>query len=182
MGYHSPWQIRCSEPFLNLLARRISYFSLLFYSLPWMRGVYGKVGPNEKIPYFHLFITVDYENVHEVKLKDEIDEMFGPNASRYFEFRPKPSKTPKLQLLSKIAVERNSRTVSRGTLTMFCYQNGKHYALTCCHVCYNWDGDDKLYEILNQNKNQYNYTSSSKPKIHLGYFSDYNLQTDMDIL
>ncbi|XP_046847971.1 uncharacterized protein LOC124441537 [Xenia sp. Carnegie-2017] len=163
-------------------------------SLLWMRGIYGKVGPNEKLPYFHLFITVDYKNVHEAELKDKIDEMFGPNASRYFEFRPKPSKTPKLQLLSKIAVERNSRTVSRGTLTMFCYQNGKHYALTCCHVCYNGDGDDKLYEMLNQNKNdpnefkshlntnQYNYTSSSEPNIHLGYFSDYNLQTDMDIL
>ncbi|XP_046849824.1 uncharacterized protein LOC124443376 isoform X2 [Xenia sp. Carnegie-2017] len=163
-------------------------------SLPGMRGVYGKVGPNKKLPYFHLFITVDYESVDEAVLKDKIDEMFGPNASRYFEFRPKPSTTPKLQLLSKIAVERNSRRVSRGTLTMFCYQNGKHYALTCCHVCYNGDGDDKIYEMLNQNKNdpnefklhlstnQYNYTSPSEPKISLGHFSDYKLETNMDIL
>ncbi|XP_046860171.1 uncharacterized membrane protein-like [Xenia sp. Carnegie-2017] len=62
-------------------------------SLPGMRGIYGKVGPNEKIPYFHLFITVDFKNVDEAVLKDKIDQMFGPNASRYFEFRPKPSKT-----------------------------------------------------------------------------------------
>ncbi|XP_046847655.1 uncharacterized protein LOC124441248 isoform X6 [Xenia sp. Carnegie-2017] len=162
-------------------------------SLPWMRGEYGKVGPNEKIPCLHLFITVDYDNgdFDEDILKNEINKNFEHYALRYFEFRPKPSTTPKLQLLSKIEVGSNNGTVSRGTLTMFCCHNGIHYALTCCHVCYNGDGVDTLYEMQNQNKNdpnkfklhlntnQYNYTSPPSP---LGHFNSYNLEKNTDIL
>ncbi|XP_046844936.1 uncharacterized protein LOC124438784 [Xenia sp. Carnegie-2017] len=113
----------------------------------------------------------------------------------HFEFRLKRPTTPKLQLLSDIVVRRKD---ARGTLTMFCCQNGKRYALTCCHVCYfkkdEENSDHEFFEILSKNQNnpnhvklhlnsnKYFYNPSENQEIRLGNFSNYILQSNADII
>ena len=163
-----------------------------------MRGEYGTVGPNEKIPYAHVFVTVDYDkgSYDEDDLKNEIDQILGNETSKYVEFRKKSSEKPKLELLSNIAVRRSNEPTIRGTLTMFCYHNDKHYALTCFHVGYNKaDIDqfpDMLHEVNNHpnrvslllNSNEYFY---APPENLLEYrfghrCSFYSLENDTDIM
>ncbi|XP_046844423.1 uncharacterized protein LOC124438358 isoform X39 [Xenia sp. Carnegie-2017] len=165
-------------------------------SLPWMRGEYGTASANEKIPYFHLYVSVDYEkgSFDDDFLKNQINKKFGPDASKYFEFRPKPPTTPEFQLLSKvvISVRRKNKGISKGRLTMFCCHNGKHYALACCHVCYNGDGDDQLYKMLREeekNPKQFKshleenqYFVIENEETELGHFSKYSLKNDVDIM
>ncbi|XP_046845874.1 uncharacterized protein LOC124439634 isoform X2 [Xenia sp. Carnegie-2017] len=165
-------------------------------SLRWMRGRYGAVGPNEIIPYLHIFVTVDYEKVDTKDiLQNDINDKFGSDASKYFEFRQKGSEKAKLQSLSNISIRRNDqRILSRGTVTMFCCLNGKHYALTCCHLCYNEVDDGKHYKMiklatndpnafkLHLKSNEYVYSIPPNTEIQLGSCRDYVLQNDVDII
>ncbi|XP_046856527.1 uncharacterized protein LOC124449629 isoform X2 [Xenia sp. Carnegie-2017] len=167
-------------------------------SLPWMRGEYGTVGPNKIIPYVHVFVTVDYKKGSSNKdvLKNEIDQKLGTGTSKYVEFRKKSYEKPKLELLSDIAVRRSNEPTIRGTLTMFCYHNDKHYALTCFHVGYNKDDIDQfpdmLHEVKNDpngvelflNSNKYFYTPpENSSEIPLGHRCRlYSLEKDTDIM
>ena len=161
-----------------------------------MRGRYGIVGSNEIISYLHFFVTVDYEILDGKSiLQNDIIDKFGSDASQYFEFRPKGSEKAKLRSFSNISISRNDQSIiSRGTLTMFCYLNGKHYALTCCHLCYNGVDNHKHYKMLNLatndpnafelhlKSNEYVYSSSPNSEIQLGSCRDYVLQNDVDII
>ncbi|XP_046859201.1 uncharacterized protein LOC124452658 isoform X2 [Xenia sp. Carnegie-2017] len=129
----------------------------VFKSLSWICEGYGTVGLNEKMPYPHLFVTVEnHEGKSEEILKKEIDDKFGWNASEYIEFKSKSLRTPRFRLLSNLRVEdstmptngnmqvsnidsfndnnNSQRSSSHGTLTMFCRNKENHYALTCAHV------------------------------------------------
>ena len=83
----------------------------------------------------------------------EIKDQFECDPEKYFEILRQPKTKPKFKYLSKpksggrIAVadkqyqasgddksEEFPAIQSSGTLTMFCSQNGNHYALTCFHV------------------------------------------------
>ena len=102
-------------------------------SCSWLSGKYGIARPNKKMPFPHLYVTVDFEKENsEAAIKNEIDEKLKWKASKYIELRSKPLKEAKFRMLSKIIAERTEG--SFGTLTMFCLKNDMYYALTCAHA------------------------------------------------
>ena len=91
------------------------------------------------------------------KVLDDLKAVFECEVADYFDLRPEPKTSVKFKFLSKptsgdhiLAVNRthqpnpfpascdieNKEFVRQGTLTMFCFKNGSHYALTCFHVGY----------------------------------------------
>jgi hypothetical protein len=140
----------CSNP--------ITFYTLtcqFFNRFPWLHGAYGIVGPNEKFPRSHFYVTVE-KGKKESEILDDIKAAFDCEPSDYFELLPEPEKPMKFKFLLKptpgggiavkedgpnplqasndIEVEESSTCRASGTLTMFCCKNDKHYALTCFHV------------------------------------------------
>ena len=123
-----------------------------FNSLSWLHGAYGVTGPNENIPHKHFYVTVK-NGTDESKVLDDLETTFDCKPNDYFEIRPEPKAPQKFRFLTKPAsggciraLDRgpnparapndivDQRSGSSGTLTMFCFHNNKHYALTCFHV------------------------------------------------
>ncbi|XP_046845292.1 uncharacterized protein LOC124439115 isoform X2 [Xenia sp. Carnegie-2017] len=102
-------------------------------SCAWLSGEYGTTGPNETMPFSHLYVTVNEgeEKSYEIFKKD-IDEKFGWEASKYVELRSKPLKEAKFRMLSEVHAVRSEG--NRSTLTVFCLKNDTYYALTCAHA------------------------------------------------
>ncbi|XP_046857862.1 uncharacterized protein LOC124451283 [Xenia sp. Carnegie-2017] len=74
-----------------------------FKSLSWICGNYGTVIKNKVISYPHLYITVDgYEERSDEDLKNQIDQTFEWEASKFIEIRRKPYKNPKIRYLSNL--------------------------------------------------------------------------------
>ena len=124
-------------------------------SFCWLLGAYGITGPNEIISRTHFYVTVDKDK-EESEILDDIRRMFDCEPKEYFELRREPKKTVKFNFLvnpspgggivlkedtqnplrvpNDIVDEESSTYHASGTLTMFCFHNDKHYALTCFHV------------------------------------------------
>ncbi|XP_046845159.1 uncharacterized protein LOC124439006 isoform X1 [Xenia sp. Carnegie-2017] len=126
----------------------------------WITGAYGIVhkDKNKKMPYEHLYVTVDNkENKSEDILRNEMDEKFGLETSKFIEFRYKQPKKRKFLFSSNLRAKdgilpingdiqiqnstssRNNHIshmndISCGSLTMFCCKKEMYYALTCAHV------------------------------------------------
>ena len=127
---------------LKQLLKKI--LSILFNRFSWLRGAYGISGPNKNISHLHFYATVergkiDSEVYQEIKaefLKEDVD--FEPK--EYFELFWKAEKNPKFQFLvapgsvGSIVAEGGNEARMMGTLTMFCCQDQRHYALTCFHL------------------------------------------------
>ncbi|XP_028391343.1 uncharacterized protein LOC114516144 [Dendronephthya gigantea] len=129
----------------------------IFKRFSWLRGAYGITGPNKTIPRTHIYLTVKRGKKKSEVLK-EIKKQFKCDPRKYFELFREPEKKPTFKYLSNptsggsiLAVNRSSEPnplgtannvedeesdtgKASGTLTMFCSQNDKHYALTCFHV------------------------------------------------
>ncbi|XP_046844986.1 uncharacterized protein LOC124438814 [Xenia sp. Carnegie-2017] len=145
-------------------------------NLPWVCEAYGLLGPNENMPYEHLYVTVDnVERKSKDILRKEIDDVFGWEASFFIEIKNKPSKAVKFRLLSNLRPEDSTlpfngdihiqnndsfhnddfhvNSSSHGTLTMFCRNKENYYVLTCAHVARNEnDGNKYFYQPPNCNK------------------------------
>ena len=125
-----------------------------------MCGAYGMIGANENIPRAHLYVTVK-KDAKESDIFDELRAAFNCQPNEYFELRHEPKTVKKFKFLTQttsgggiVAVEKesipnplyvpndieNGATGTLGTLTMFCFKNDKHYALTCFHVGCTTDG------------------------------------------
>ena len=96
------------------------------------------------------------KNKKESEVLEDIRTMFDCEPKEYFELRREPNKPAKFKFLVKpspgggivlkedtenplrvsndIVDEESSACHASGTLTMFCFHNDKHYALTCFHV------------------------------------------------
>ena len=69
-------------------------------SCSWLSGKYGIARPNKKMPFLHLYVTVDFEKENsEAAIKNEIDEKLKWKASKYIELRYKPLKEAKFRML-----------------------------------------------------------------------------------
>ena len=115
---------------------------ILFNRFSWLHGAYGITGPNKKIRHLHFYVTVEggkphsevYQEIKEEFLKVGVDL----EPKEYFELLQKAEKEQNFQFLvtpgfvGGIMVGR--RDGPFGTLTMFCYQDKRHYALTCFHL------------------------------------------------
>ena len=122
-----------------------------------MPGTYGITGPNKKIPRRHVFLIVK-RGKKKSEIMKEIRRHFKCDPKKYFELRRECKRKPTFRYMSGptsggsiVVVNRSSgpnplrsandgddeesdTSKASGTLTMFCCQNGKHYALTCFHV------------------------------------------------
>ncbi|XP_046843831.1 uncharacterized protein LOC124437897 [Xenia sp. Carnegie-2017] len=76
-------------------------------SFTWLHGEYGTAGPNEKMPFLHLYVMVDdsQEKSNEI-IKQEIDEKFGWEASKYIDLPRKAPKKANFRLLSDFRAAR----------------------------------------------------------------------------
>ena len=65
------------------------YFSHFLNSLPWICE-YGLARAKSKIPHFHLYVSVNYDKESFDKeknvLKKKVNQTFGSDAWRHFEF------------------------------------------------------------------------------------------------
>ncbi|XP_046844115.1 uncharacterized protein LOC124438160 isoform X2 [Xenia sp. Carnegie-2017] len=70
-------------------------------SFTWLHGEYGTAGPNEKMPFPHLYVMVDdsQEKSNEI-IKQEIDGKFGWEASKYIDLPRKAPRKANFRLLS----------------------------------------------------------------------------------
>ena len=98
----------------------------------------------------------------------DLNAEFGCEPYKYFELLQEPKTPAKFKYLADptpgggiLAVDRESGDIrAAGTLTMFCFQNENHYALTCFHICIpphllpNWDEELSLQEFLNLRNRQ----------------------------
>ena len=120
-----------------------------------MRGAYGITGPNEIIGHTHFYVTVEKDK-EKWEMLEDIRAVFDVEPEEYFELRREPKKPEKFKFLVKPSPgggivlkekekEQNPLRVQNdpvdeessealGTLTMFYFDDGKHYALTCYHV------------------------------------------------
>ncbi|XP_046843793.1 uncharacterized protein LOC124437877 [Xenia sp. Carnegie-2017] len=168
-------------------------------SFSWLCGDYGVARPTNQMPYLHLFLEVDQSKNDNKLLKQEIDEIFKWNASKYIELRfINPSNEIIIYPLSKMVQSRrdDASKPSCGTLTLFCCKDGKHYALTCLHTGYknSPESENKFLYIqdeINNNKmdfekfmheNKYSYIHNDGRQIALGEFSHYSFDQETDIM
>ncbi|XP_046858456.1 uncharacterized protein LOC124451895 [Xenia sp. Carnegie-2017] len=108
----------------------------------WINGPVGTADPNQEIPYEHLFITVDKrEKMSEEQIKEEIDNEFEWEASRFIELRSSASKPLKLKYYGHVRLSNTSQDISvnicfKCELTMFCRKDENYFALTYAHdIC-----------------------------------------------
>ncbi|XP_046844111.1 uncharacterized protein LOC124438157 isoform X2 [Xenia sp. Carnegie-2017] len=105
-------------------------------SFTWLCGEYGTAGPNEKMPFPHLYVMVDdsQKKSNEI-IKQEIDGKFGWEASKNIDLPRKAPKKANFRLLSDFRASRKDKNDvgSRGTLTIFCRKEERYFALTCAH-------------------------------------------------
>ena len=141
--------------FLYFLLKKIHTFAIFFISFSWLRGAYGITGPNEIIGHTHFYVTVEKDK-KKCEMLEDIRAAFEVEPEEYFELRREPKKPEKFKFLVKPSpgggivlkekeneqnplrvqndpVDEESSEAS-GTLTMFYFDDGKHYALTCYHV------------------------------------------------
>ncbi|XP_046849794.1 uncharacterized protein LOC124443338 [Xenia sp. Carnegie-2017] len=185
----------------------------LLKSFPWICGGYGVRWE----PYLSLYVTVAAERQNdEDALRKEIDEKFGWKASRYFEFKPEPKEKSQFRLLSDLRVEKRENgpnpmrkkkdkkkiheAMAKGSVTMFCNTDKKHYALTCFHnscitdrqaagIEFNfshiWEDIKQLCERISRreipDENRYYYFPLMGKEIKLGApcFRSFNENTDI---
>ncbi|XP_046843883.1 uncharacterized protein LOC124437960 isoform X2 [Xenia sp. Carnegie-2017] len=146
-------------------------------SFTWLRGEYGTAGPNEKMPFPHLYVMVDdsQEKSNEI-IKQEIDGKFGWEASKYIDLPRKAPKKANFRLLSDFRAARKDQNDvgSRGTLTIICRKEERYFALTCAHVGVDSDFADcqgvfnredwlKIRDAVNSNFMKYNMVYFYKP-------------------
>ena len=131
------------------------------FRFPWSGGAYGVTGPNKKIPHLHLFLTFK-SGAKESDVLDDLKVKFECDAMEYFELLPEPNRKPNVKYLAGTVPSPGGGVLARvkttapnpkrvseknetddipemsepetGTLTMFGFKDGKHYALTCFHV------------------------------------------------
>ncbi|CAB4030451.1 Hypothetical predicted protein, partial [Paramuricea clavata] len=132
------------------------YFYIL-HSFPWFCGAYGLARPNKKIPRLHLFLTVKTGTKKSVVRRD-LKDKYKCDAKEYFRLLQEPKRKPRMKYLADSSAEPSTSTgpsvlpspvggvlacisgnpvtdmAAKGTLTIVCYKNGHHYALTCFHV------------------------------------------------
>ena len=132
----------------------------------WLCYEYGITGPNEKIPRTHLYVTVK-NGVEKSTVFEDLKKSFGCEPTEFFEIRDEPKTSPKFKFLVRpgegiVAKETTQLrqllqygvvpgpSGSLGTLTMFCFQDNNHYALTCFHVVCQTD-NQRFQEAFNTN-------------------------------
>ncbi|XP_046849400.1 uncharacterized protein LOC124442933 [Xenia sp. Carnegie-2017] len=180
----------------------------LLKSFPWICGGYGVRWE----PHLSLYVTVAAERRNdEDALRKEIDKTFGWEASPYFEFEPEPKGKSQFRWLSDLKVVKTENgpnpmsgeiheTMAKGSVTMFCNKDEKHYALTCFHnsfitdgqvagnkfnFSHNWKDIKQLYEKISkgeiQDENRYYYVPLMGEEIKLGTpcFRSFNENTDI---
>ena len=161
---------------------------------------------------------------------NDLRDSFDCEPNEYFELRPEPKTPVKFRYLRKpasggciraVGKDQNPLRVpndivnetsgSSGTLTMFCFHNNKHYALTCFHVGCKTDRqrydevfsaeelrgireshDIDWYKEYAKNSYEYLYCPSESPRhestpdladnINLGTFSEGSFDTESDIM
>jgi hypothetical protein len=131
--------------------------ALFLYSFLWFCGAYGLARPNKKIPHLHLFLTVKRGTKKSVVRRD-LKDKYKRDAKEYFRLLQEPKRKPRMKYLADSSAQSSTSPVpsvlpspvggiqacisgnpvtdmpATGTLTIFCYKNGHHYALTCFHV------------------------------------------------
>ncbi|XP_046844112.1 uncharacterized protein LOC124438159 [Xenia sp. Carnegie-2017] len=158
-------------------------------SFTWLHGEYGTAGPNEKMPFPHLYVMVDdsQEKSNEI-IKKEIDGKFGWEASKYIDLPRKAPKKANFRLLSDFRAGRKDQNDvgSRGTLTMICQKEERYFALTCAHVgvvsdfvdyqgVFNGEGWLEIRDAVKSNFTTYNMVYFYKPS-----HNDSEVQLDHD--
>ena len=141
--------------------------ALFLYSFPWFCGAFGLARSNKKIPHLHLFLTVKRGTKKSVVRRD-LKDKFKCDAKEYFRLLQEPKRKPRMKYLADSSGESSASPIpsvfpspgggvlacisgnpvtdnpESGTLTIFCYKNGHHYALTCFHV--GWPNDETRFD------------------------------------